>query len=99
MSTKFVDREKQKKEKQIANQICNARLLCPKDATERLAKRFEQCLIDREMWFEKDQRYPKVPVRLITKYAKEIQVGKDCLSMTNDCQYDITPFYPLLTFP
>lgn len=54
---------------------------------------------DREMWYVNQNTFPTVPIKHITKYSKEIQVGMDCLSMTNDCQYDITPFYPLLTFP
>lgn len=51
------------------------------------------------MWYSVKNNFPTVPIKLVTKYAKELYIGKDCLSMTNDCQYDITPFYPLLTFP
>ena len=43
--------------------------------------------------------YPKVPMKLITKFSKELLIGKDNLSMSPDNPWDITPFYPLLSFP
>jgi len=80
-------------------QLCNARFLCPDSVDSKMARAFEQSCKAREMWFENPRSYPKVPMKLITKYQKEIAVGKDCLSLTNDSNYDISPFYPLLTFP
>lgn len=38
-------------------------------------------------------------MRYITKYLKEILIGRDVFQMKNKRSYDISPLFPLLTFP
>ena len=51
------------------------------------------------MWYKHQIMFPREPLRLVTKYAKEIEVGRDCMSLSSDDLFDVSPFYPLLTFP
>lgn len=38
-------------------------------------------------------------MHLFTRYAKEIKIGQQVLKLEANKQYDVSPFYPLLTFP
>lgn len=43
--------------------------------------------------------FPTFEARHITKYFKEISIGKESLKKENDETFNITPLYPLMTFP
>jgi len=98
MSTKFVDKKKEKEEKLVQNQVCEGKIICKDKASCDI---LEQICRTNNYWPVNDdcpRIYPKVPIRLITKYNKEITLGCSLLSLV-DNEFDITPFYPLLAFP
>ena len=53
-----------------------------------------------ESWFDENTwKYPKVEFKHITKYLTEFRIGQKSLKVENRTQFDISPFWPLLTFP
>ena len=96
LSNKFVDRVRQKEANLLANQVCEAKLIC-KDEFSKLL--LERSCVEQDFWVGGSRLFSKVKRRLLTKYAKEIEIGCDGLSMSSDNKFDISPFYPLLAFP
>lgn len=61
---------------------------------------FEKSCKAKDMWFDNMRwEFPNVEARHITKYFKEISIGKESLKKENNETFNITPLYPLLTFP
>lgn len=42
--------------------------------------------------------FPTFEVKYITKYLKEVEIGRERHTLFDD-SFDVTPFYPLLAFP
>ena len=61
----------------------------------------EQSCRKHNFWPESEDSpgiYAKVPIKHITKYAKELKIGGNSLSLGGN-PFDVTPFFPLLAFP
>ena len=96
LSTKFVDRVKIKEEKMIADQKCEAKLIC-ENATSRTM--LERACKRLEFWNHSNRLFKKVPQKLLIKYNKELLLGKQVISLNSDNLFAISPFYPLCAFP
>ena len=81
----------------MAGQVCHAKIICQDETSKRL---LERGCRNNDFWTAADRQkvYPTVVIKHITKYMKEIEIGRDKLSLYDDA-FDVTPFYPLLAFP
>ena len=80
----------------VQSQVCEAKLICQDNDGRRM---LEKACRDQECWVRGSRIYKKYPAKLLTKYQKEVAIGRDGLSISSDNKFDITPFFPLLAYP
>ena len=97
MSAKYINHQKEKEEKMIQGQVCEAKIICEDQVSSNL---LEKACLGADSWPGK-RIYGKIAIKHMTKYLKEVEIGKDSLSLFENPnnKFDVTPFYPLIAFP